>query len=85
MIFIAWLIYSWLNFDNKYTDNHHDQCRHRYRVQVYRNCSSGKQAKNPFIAQLLTQETKRKILIPKNPEMNGAIGTALLAWENERK
>ena len=46
---------------------------------------TGGVANNPFIAQLLAQETQREILIPKNPEMNGAVGAALLAMENERK
>jgi predicted CoA-substrate-specific enzyme activase len=42
---------------------------------------TGGVANNPFIAQLLAQETQREILIPKNPEMNGAVGAALLAME----
>jgi len=46
---------------------------------------TGGVANNPFIVQLLAQETKRDIFIPKTPEANGAVGAALLAMEMENK
>ncbi|MFH2092744.1 MAG: acyl-CoA dehydratase activase [Pseudomonadota bacterium] len=43
---------------------------------------TGGVANNPCIAKFLAMETRRKILIPENPEMNGAVGAAFLAMEN---
>lgn len=40
---------------------------------------TGGVANNPFIVELLGDMTQRKILVPDNPEMNGAMGAALLA------
>lgn len=42
---------------------------------------TGGVANNLCIAKLLAQETQREILITENPEMNGAVGAALLAME----
>ncbi len=42
---------------------------------------TGGVANNPCITKLLSKETNREILIPVNPEMNGAVGAALLAME----
>ncbi|MBU1342284.1 MAG: 3-hydroxyacyl-ACP dehydratase [Proteobacteria bacterium] len=46
---------------------------------------TGGVANNPFIVKFLALETQREILIPQNPEMNGAVGAAFLATENKRK
>ncbi|MBF0200179.1 MAG: 3-hydroxyacyl-ACP dehydratase [Desulfamplus sp.] len=43
---------------------------------------TGGVANNPCIARLLAREIKREIWIPDNPEMNGAVGAALIAAEN---
>lgn len=40
---------------------------------------TGGVANNPFIVELLGHMTRREILVPDNPEMNGAMGAALLA------
>ncbi|MCG8683882.1 MAG: acyl-CoA dehydratase activase [Desulfobacterales bacterium] len=42
---------------------------------------SGGVANNAFIVKLLEQATQRPVLVPDVPEMNGAIGAALLACE----
>lgn len=42
---------------------------------------TGGVANNPFIVNLLEETTKRTVLVPKSPEMNGAVGAALLASE----
>lgn len=44
---------------------------------------TGGVANNHFIVELLEQTTKRPILVPQFPEMNGAVGAALLAHENQ--
>ncbi|QTA82271.1 CoA enzyme activase domain-containing protein [Desulfonema limicola] len=43
---------------------------------------TGGVANNPFIIDLLSQISKREIFVPDKPEMNGAVGAALLAMEN---
>ena len=40
---------------------------------------TGGVANNPFFVELLTHTAQREILVPDNPEMNGAMGAALLA------
>lgn len=42
---------------------------------------TGGVANNLFIVDLLSQLSKREIIVPDTPEMNGAIGAALLAME----
>ncbi len=46
---------------------------------------SGGVANSPFMVQLLAKESKREIWTPDQPEMNGAVGAALLAQELKRK
>jgi predicted CoA-substrate-specific enzyme activase len=46
---------------------------------------TGGVANNPFMARLLAEESKREIWVPDHPEMNGAVGAALLAQEMIRK
>jgi len=46
---------------------------------------TGGVANNPFVAKHLAQITQRNVLIPDHPEMNGALGAALLASENNTK
>jgi len=45
---------------------------------------TGGVANNPFMVQLLAEESKREIWTPDLPEMNGAVGAALLAQEMKR-
>ncbi len=40
---------------------------------------TGGVANNPFMVELLGSMTQREILVPGSPEMNGAVGAALLA------
>ena len=42
---------------------------------------AGGVAKNPCIHQLLEKSLDRKIMVPENPQMVGALGAALLASE----
>lgn len=46
---------------------------------------TGGVANNSFMAKLLAEESKREIRTPDHPEMNGAVGAALLAKEMKRK
>lgn len=43
---------------------------------------TGGVANNGFIVNILAETTKRQVLVPDFPEMNGAVGAALLASEN---
>ncbi len=43
---------------------------------------TGGVANNRFMVELLTRMTQREILVPNKPEMNGAVGAALLANPN---
>lgn len=43
---------------------------------------TGGVANNRFIVDLLANMTRREILVPDNPEMNGAMGAALLAMNH---
>ncbi|MCP3944332.1 MAG: 3-hydroxyacyl-ACP dehydratase [Desulfobacteraceae bacterium] len=45
---------------------------------------TGGVANNPFIREQLARITKREILVQKTPEMNGAIGAALIAMEQNK-
>jgi len=45
---------------------------------------TGGVANNPFMARLLGEESKREIWTPDHPEMNGAVGAALLAQDMKR-
>jgi predicted CoA-substrate-specific enzyme activase len=44
---------------------------------------AGGVAKNPCIHQMLEQSLDRKITVPENPQMVGALGAALLAMDNK--
>jgi predicted CoA-substrate-specific enzyme activase len=44
---------------------------------------AGGVARNPCIHQLLEQSLDRKITVPENPQMVGALGAALLAMDNK--
>jgi activator of 2-hydroxyglutaryl-CoA dehydratase len=46
---------------------------------------SGGVAKNPAISELLSLELGQKILVPKEPQLMGALGAALIAMEHARK
>lgn len=46
---------------------------------------TGGVANNPFIVELLAQATQREVVVPDTPEMNGAVGAALVAQEHQRK
>jgi len=46
---------------------------------------TGGVANNPFIVKQLAKVTQREILVPDNPEMNGAVGAALFAMEKNRR
>lgn len=46
---------------------------------------TGGVANNPFVSEYLAAITQRDIFVPDNPEMNGALGAALIASENNFK
>ncbi|MCF6245908.1 MAG: acyl-CoA dehydratase activase [Desulfobacula sp.] len=46
---------------------------------------TGGVANNPFIVERLAQMTQREILVPQPPEINGAVGAALIAMENGKQ
>ncbi len=43
---------------------------------------TGGVANNPFIVEILTQRTQREVCVPNHPEMNGAVGAALIAVDD---
>ncbi len=43
---------------------------------------TGGVANNPFIVEILIKRTQREICVPEHPEMNGAVGAALIAVDD---